>query len=1161
MLRLTMLFFLLGLMQIFATESYSQNNKLSLKLNNIKLESALKSIEDQSDYFFLYNRGLIDIEQTISLDVANQEIGAVLEKLLSGTDISYKIVNRQIILSGNESGLIDAQQTISVSGQVLDSDALPMPGVTVVIKGSTRGTITDADGNYRMADVPGDAILLFSFVGMESKEVPVAGKMVIDVVLKQSTIGIEEVVAIGYGTMKKSDLTGSISQVKPDKLANENPNSVADILRGKPGLSVGFSSDAKGGGSMQIRGQRSVYTDGGHNDPLIVLDGMIFYGELSEINPDDIDQIDILKDASAASVYGAKSANGVIIITTKKGKKGRPKINFTASTGIVTMGANREVYGPDGFIQFYEDWYTAPTYGVNSETGNYEAYQTTFSDKPGYYSSVDNLSNYGVSAEQWRTYTTNGDGSSDKEIFARRLGLKDYTLDNYLSGKTFDWYDHSFRTGVNQDYNVSISGASDNMNYYMSLGYLDNEGLAVGNNYSTVRSNLKVEGKVNKRLTIGANVNFQQRTEGDLAVDWQKQFIENSPFATYRNEAGDLEVHPMGDRSYATGYNYDFDRQYKDLDKGFTVLNTILTAKLTLPFNITYSFNVSPRYQFFHDRYWESASHPDWAGTNGLVNREQSKRFDWSLNNTINWDKIFADKHHFNVTLVQEAEERQYWMDRIEARDITPTDALGYHETENADKDKSSFDSYDSHETADGMLARLFYSYDDRYMVTGSVRRDGYSAFGTSNPRATFYSTALAWTFTNEKFFNWEPMSSGKLRFSWGQNGNRSLSDPYVALANLVSALGTQGYYDSNGIYEQFQVLKADRLANTHLQWEKTSAINLGLDLGFLDNRFTGSIELYKMSTTDMIMNQALPDFTGFSSITSNLGEVQNRGIEITISTHNINNPNFKWDTSFGFSTYKNEIKHLYYTYTTELDAEGNVISVTEDDDTSNGWFIGKPISAIWNYNVTGIWQKGEVDEAAVYGQRPGDPKVENVYTADDGVNGDGTAKPVYNNNDKKFLGQTAPPTHWSIRNDFTFFKSLNFSFNIYSYMGHKSLSTDYLNRLNNKSEIDNNFNSYVREYWTVDNATNKYGRLNASGPTGLTEPGRLFNRNFIRLENIALSYDIPSRISQKLGMEKLKVYGNIRNVAVWAKDWDYWDPETGGLAPRTYTIGFNVVL
>ncbi|SFE47594.1 SusC/RagA family TonB-linked outer membrane protein [Thermophagus xiamenensis] len=1052
-----------------------------------------------------------------------------------------------------------------VSGTIIDERGEPIPGVNIVLKGSSLGTVTDINGHY-VLDISGieNPVLVISFIGYETTEISVGNKDVIDVVLKPTDISLDEVVVVGYGTMRKKDLTGSIVQIRPENVADENPKTVQDILRGTPGLYVGFDASAKGGGSMQIRGQRSVYTAGGHNDPLIILDGMIFYGELSEINPDDIAQIDVLKDASAAAVYGAKSANGVIIVTTKKGKIGKPTINFTSSIGFATMGINREVYGPDEYLQFYEDWFTAPTYGLNSETGKYEAYQTTYEDKPGYYArpSSENLAKYGISLEQWRSYTNNEANASDNEIWARRVGIKDKTLENYLVGKTFDWYDHSFRTGINQDYNVSLSGATDGMNYYMSIGYLLNEGVVVGNDYNAIRSNLKLEGKVTEWLTIGANVNFQNRSDGDLAVNWQGQILENSPYALYKDENGELIAHPMREGGYAQGVNSDFDRQYKDLEKGYTVLNSIFTGKVKLPFNITYSFNASPRFQWFYDRYFESSEHPDWAGTNGLVNREQAKRFDWSLNNTINWDYTFDKKHHVNLTLVQEAEERQYWQDRIEARDIKPSDALGFHETYYGNKDKSSFNSHDSRETADGMLARLFYSFDDRYMITTSVRRDGYSAFGTSNPRATFYSTAFGWTFTKEKFFNWSPMSFGKFRISWGENGNRSLADPYLALANLGAGMGkTQGYVDANGNYVQYRYMSVDRLANPNLRWEKTASWNVGLDFGFLENRVTGTVDYYVMSTKDMIMNQSLPGFSGFGSITTNLGEVENKGFELSINSLNIKNDVLEWQTTLGFSVNKNKIKHLYYVYEDVLDEEGNVIGKKEVDDVNNGWFIGEPISAIWYYRVTGIWQTDEVEEAAKYGQRPGDPKVANNYTIDDKINDDGSTTPVYNDKDREILGQTAPPIHWSLRNDFTFYKNLDFSFNIYSYWGHKSLNGEYLNRLNNQSQIDNNFNAYLRKYWTPDNPTNEYGRLNAQGPAGLDSPLKLYDRSFIRLENISLGYTLSENFVSKYGIKKLKIYGSIRNVAVWAKDWEYWDPETSGVAPRIFTIGLNLTL
>lgn len=1059
-------------------------------------------------------------------------------------------------------------QTKTISGKVTDAKTGEALMAAVVKVQGGEGTSTDANGAFRLR-VPVNAVLVVSYIGYDTQTINVGSKNDFQIKLFENAELLANVVVVGYGTMQKKDLTGAITQIRPDKIADQNPNTVQDILRGTPGVSVGMNPSAKGGGSIQIRGIRSVYTEGGHNDPLLVLDGTIFYGELSEINPDDIEQIDILKDASAAAVYGAKSANGVIIITTKKGKIGKPKINFTSNFARSTMGVARKVFDAEGYMKYRRDWYTAPTYGVNAASGNYEAYQSTFKTQPGYYeTAADAMSKFGVTATQWKAYTTNGN-ASDQEIFGKRLLLQSTALTNFLSGQTFDWYDHSFQTGKNQDYNISASGATDQMNYYMSLGYLSNEGVAKGNEYKAIRGSLKIDGKINKWLDLGANINFQNRTDGDLPVAWQTQVLANAPYASYKDANGNLLVHPMGDAMVNNfGYNYDFNRSYLDLDKGFTVLNTILTAKVKLPFNIKYSFNASPRFQYFHDRYWESASHPDWKGTNGLVNREQAKRFDWSLNNTLSWEQTFAKKHRVNLTLVQEVEKRQYWQDRIEARNILPSDALGYHETVFGDINKSTFNSDDTKETADGLLARLFYAYDDRYMLTTSVRRDGYSAFGASNPRATFFSVAAAWTFTNERFFKWKPMTSGKLRMSWGQNGNRQLEDPYLALANLGRGGGaTAGYLDKSGNLIQYRYLLMDRLANPDLTWEKTEAFNAGIDFGFLDNRITGSFDYYITPTIDMIMERSLPDFTGFPSINTNLGKVENRGFELSLSSQNIRNDAFSWSTTFGVSKYKNTIKHLYYVYDNVLDAQGNITGTQERNDTGNGWFIGQPIGTIWNYRVTGIWQADEAAEASNYGQRPGDPKVANNYTADD-VNG----KAVYNDKDKEHLGQTNPPVMWSLRNDFTY-KKLNFSFNMYSYWGHKSLTGAYLNQDNGTSSVTNLRNTWDKTYWTLENPTDKFARLDAKGPTGLNSPEMLYDRSFIRLENVTLGYSLTGKAITKMGIERLKLFTSIRNVAVWTKDknWEYGDIETfntsreaseiaiSGLAPRIYSFGLNV--
>ncbi|MCW0484556.1 SusC/RagA family TonB-linked outer membrane protein [Gaoshiqia sediminis] len=1158
-MRNTLLILLLSALQTLAGSAYSQTTKLNLEMRNATIREVLLKIEEESNFYFLYNEELIDVSEKVTISVKGESIEHVLSTLFDKSGVKATINDRHIVLTPSPD--FSSQQQRMVSGQITDSSGLPLPGVTIVVKGTTKGTITDADGHYSLSEVSGTATLVFSFVGMKTQEILVENQSTINVEMQEDAIGIGEVVAIGYGTMRKKDLTGSITQIRPDRIANESPQTVQDVLRGTPGLQVGYNASAKGGGTMQIRGQRSIYTDGGHNNPLIILDGMIFYGELSEINPDDISQIDVLKDASAAAVYGAKAASGVILITTKRGKLGKPVISINSNISWRQKSEYRDRFSPEAYLQHRQDWYTKNTYGVNPETDAYEAYQSgIYANQPGFFMRPEQLP-AGVSIDAWRAYTTNDEGESDQSIHAKRLGFEGNALENYLAGRTVDWAKLAFRTGFNQDYNASISGASENANYYLSIGYLKNQGALISDEYEAIRANMKVEAKVTDWFEVGANVNFQDRSDGNIDID-QDYFLRNSPYADYADEMGNPVQYPLSSEYSQRGYNYDFQRQYLELEKGYTVFNSILNAKISLPFNITYSFNASPRFQFFYDRYFMSADLPGSDPKSRGANREQAKRFDWSLNNTINWDYTFNEKHHVVVTLVQEAEERQYWQDRIEARNILPSDALGFHNTKNGSKENSTYSSYDSYETADALLARLFYSYDSRYMVTSSVRRDGYSAFGSSNPYATFPSVALGWTFTNEKFYRWSHvLSSGKMRVSYGKNGNRSLANPYLALANLYEGAGKmQGYINKAGELELMRYLMADRMANPNLQWEKTASWNFGLDFGLFNDRITGSLEYYDMSTHDMIMNQRLPEFTGFSSITTNLGQVDNRGIEISINSVNLNNSNLKWTTSFGFSYNKNEIKHLYYENQDLLDENGNVTGTKEMDDITNHWFIGQPISTIWNYRVTGIWQTDEVEEAKKYGQSPGDPKVANNYTADDIINSDGSVKPVYNDNDKEFLGQTAPPFHWSLRNEFVLWKDLSLSFNIYSYMGHKSLSGNYLNNDDDGGRMAYALqNVPAKEYWTPENPTNEYGRIEAKGPTGAENAQMLYDRSFIRLENISVGYTLPQMWTSKLDIERVKVYGSVRNVANWAKDWEYGDPETGGLSTRVYTLGLNL--
>lgn len=1059
-------------------------------------------------------------------------------------------------------------QQKSVNGVVKDAKGEAVIGANIKdLNNPTNGTITDFDGNFHLV-VSKATKLEISFIGYKTVVVEAVPGKPINVVLQEDTEMIDEVVVVGYGTMRKKDLTGSVVQINPTKIADQNPKSVQDVLRGTPGLQIGYDASAKGSSaSIQLRGQNSLGTNA---SPLIVLDGMAFYGELSEINPDDIAQIDVLKDASSAAIYGAKAAAGVIIITTKKGKTGKPVINVSANVSATNKSDYRDYFDVDDYMRYREDWYMMNyTYGKGADGlyGYYNAVDSKTGElayPKGYFNNPMNMS----ASEQaaWASATgAAGFGPSEGEsmlsLYARRLEMNNSQLvyDNFLAGKTYDWNDATFRTGFNQDYNASISGATDKVNYYLSLGYMDNQGAVRGNDYNAFRSNLKLNANITDWLEVGANVNFQDRSDGDMQVSlgsnyWDNNMLRNSPYASMYDEDGGYEQYPMTGQVTNGGYNYYFDRQYYDLEKGYTVLNTIFNAKIKLPQGLSYQFNIAPRYQWFYDRYFMSAELPNSTPSSRGVNRGHAKYFDWNLNNTITWDREFG-KHHFTLTLVQEAEEHFYWSDNIYARNLDPTDALGFHYTSSANKEQSSFGTYDSHYTAASYLGRLFYSFNDRYMFTGTFRRDGYSGFGANNPWGNFGSVGLGWTFSEESFMDntrsW--LDNAKLRLSWGTNGNREFGDVYSTLANLT--LGSPMVYFNNGASTVVNSLYMSRLAAPNLEWEKTTAYNVGLDFAFFDYRLTGSVDYYFKKTTDMIMSQRLPSFTGFGSIMSNLGEVQNQGFEISLSSKNIQKENFTWDTNVGFSINKNRINHIYYDY----DENG-----VEKDDTSNGWYIRKPIGEIWYYETDGVWQNTPEDiaAAALVGQVPGDIKVKNIYTEDDIIQEDGTRIPVYNDNDKTYQGTTAPPIYWTLRNDFTFLKDFTFSFSIYSYMGHKSLAGYWLNQDNGGSQVTNAYNVPEKEYWTPENPTNEYARLNAVGPnTGLAGGvSKLYNRSFARLSDISLGYTLPQSWTRKFQVDKIRLTVSCNNVCT-ISGWEYGDPETGGLATRTFNFGFNITL
>lgn len=1022
------------------------------------------------------------------------------------------------------SGFMVSAQTSVVKGTVTNDKAEPLSAVTVNLKGTNQSVVTNDQGEYTIAVPNGKGTLVFSYAGFVTIEQEIKGESTFNVTMAPQSAALNTVVVVGYGTARRKDLTGAVSSVKAERMENERPQSLQDILRGNvAGLQVGLNSNAKGSPDMELRGDNSLKTS---SSPLIVLDGVIYPGVLSDINPNDIATIDILKDASSSAIFGARSANGIIQITTKRGEgSGKPTINFNTSIGMAQPTRIQKVYGPEGFINWRSDVITSMN-----------RYNPAVSQKLYIYQNPDNLP-AGVTLDMWR----DGNNGDVTDIFLTRLGLNTLEQKNYKEGKSFDWEDAVYQNGLRQDYNVSLSGRQKAFTYYWSVGYNNNEGVVVGDQFKTLRSRLNFDVKITDWLNMGTNLQFSNRDESNIPATWGDVY-RASPYGSYYKDDGvSLRLSPTDDLVGSKNPLYDRAFQNRLIDF-VTVLGTAY-ANVKLPLGISYQINFSPRMEWYRNFNHRSSQHEEWKAFGGEVVRQNQNIYSWQLDNLFKWSKTIANDHKVDATFLINAEKYQSWFSSLGTQGFSPTDVLGYGNVSAGSSASNVINANDEYSTGDALMGRLFYSFKDRYMLTVSLRRDGYSAFGLENPRAVFPAIALGWVFTDEKFAKNDILTYGKLRASWGENGNREIGR-YDALSNMT--IGKYAYYTLNGQAYQSNTLTVSRMSNSGLKWEKSRAINFGLDFGILNGLLDGSIEVYKMSTLDLLVDRKLPDVVGFTSVTANLGEVENRGLEITLNARVIDHSNFRWRASANVTLNRNKIVHLYGDMVDVLDGNGNKVGEREGDDITNKWFIGESIDRVWGPVVLGVWQTGQESEAAKFNQFPGDFRIK-----------DHDNSGSINQLDYEFQGYTEPRVRWNLRNEFTIFKQLYFSFNIYSYWGHSKV----YNEAKNSNGFPERNNSYVTPYWTPENPTNEYSRIRSSA--GGIDFNVYRNASFIRLDNITLAYSVPTDFLRRITLSNFKVFASIRNTALWAPNWpkNFWDPENAGPTQRIYTFGIDFSL
>ncbi|MDR1171181.1 MAG: SusC/RagA family TonB-linked outer membrane protein [Bacteroidales bacterium] len=1107
-MKYSIFFMLLGILSVSA-ESYAQKTKLSIDVQNGTLYEVVSEIEKQTGFMFFYKSGDIDKDMKVSIRADNMLIADILTDIFKNSGLAYVVDNKHILIAKKSN---PAFQQIEVTGTVTDGSE-PLPGANVVIKGTNTGVVADFNGRFSISVPDKDVVLQFSFVGYAMQEFTVGNQTVINVALKEEASELAEVVVVGYGTVRKRDLTGSIAQIKTEQFSAQQSTNLLDYLNGTTaGFNVSSGTSASGASSMEIRGPASLAAN---NNPLIVLDGVIYNGSINDINPLDIETIDILKDASSAAVYGARAAAGVVIISTKRGKSEKVSVNFSAQVGLSDFTSEIRPFGLDGYLKYREDWL------VRTNPGN----------PAGYYSNPNHLP-AGVDLATWQSYDA-AYPDNPTEAWMHRLKLQEIEKKNYRDDKSYDWYDAGTQTGVRQNYNVGLSGGTEKVKYYWSLGYIDNKGRVKGDEFKAINSRINAEAKVTNFLTMGINAQFGNRDMSAVQISFNNDrgtdIIRMSPLGQPYNTDGTIRWYPHDDSGVGNPF-----RLYDYRDK-FNVEQSLFAntwAEVKLPFGFSYKISYINRLGWGKNYYYDPVDIPSGYTTNGFGQRINTSLYEWQLDNVVSWKKRFG-VHDFYATLLYNAEKLQSWNDTGKAQDFSPNGLLSYHELMSGMS--QSLDNDDKYSTGTAMMGRLNYTLMDRYLLTVSIRRDGYSAFGINHPYAVFPSGALAWSISEEPFFKVSWINTLKARVSYGVNGNRDIG-VYEALAKLgTTKYLSDGQYVS-GVY-------SNTMANSDLRWERTAALNFGVDFAVLENRLSGSLDYYDMSTTDLLLTRQLPEIIGYKTVMSNMGELLNKGFEMTLNSQNIRNGQFTWNSSLVFSLNRNKIKHLYGEMVDVTDASGKVIGRKEADDRENGWFIGQAIDRIWDYEFLGIYQLGEEEAAQSFGKAPGDTKLLDVDK-----NGVSTEE------DKTFQGYTRPRYRIGFRNNFTVFKHFDVSIFLRAQLGNHSAN----GILMHTDHMGDRRNEYDVPYWTPENPMNKYTRLNT-----VNNPGFSIYEScgFVRLQDMTVAYNLLHTLSRKIGMEAFRVYFSAHNLLTFSK-WSGWDTESGNTPmPRIFTLGVNISL
>lgn len=994
-------------------------------------------------------------------------------------------------------------QSITVNGIVKDNSGEGIIGANVLQKGTTNGTVTDLDGNFSLTIPDRNTVLVISFLGYVTQEITVGNQTILNVILKEDTQNLDEVIVIGYGTAKKSDLTGAVTRADMSALEKSPNVNVLQGLKGVvPGLNIGIATKAGDSPTVSIRGRNSI---SGSTEPLVVLDGVIYRGNISDINPSDIESIDVLKDASSTAIYGSQAANGVLMITTKTAKNySKPIFEYNGTFTLQGLINNdMERLDREGFATQIADIMLE-----NSRMGN--------------------------------DLSQRNPNFNPTDFFKDEAVIKGYN-----DGLNTDWWDLlTEKVPYIQNHNVSVRGKTDMNSYFISFGFTDQKNLVINDTYKRYNVRINLDSKITDWLKIGTSSYFNVSNFSGENTSFGNLFSIPACTTPYEDDGVTLKTNPV---TGTINPLLRINNPNKDLRYN---LSGNVYADVTIPWikGLSYRINYANNWTIYH--YY--AFDPYANTLLGQAEKKHTNQNEWTLDNILTYQNRFG-KHSVNATFVYGVEKRTY--EATDAIANTFNDkTLGYNNMGMGQADLNTISSNAWKETSLYNMLRLVYTFNDRYIFTGTIRRDGFSGFSKGNKFGYFPSIAAAWRLSEESFIknNLKWIDNLKLRLSYGTSGNRT-SGRYATMAQMQNMnnfeTSSTGYvFGDGGTAGLMQLMKT--LPNPDLKWESTKSVNIGLDFSVLNGRLFGNYEYYVSNTTDLLYDIEIPNMNGMvtNSVPTNIGKLQNMGHEFSITGIPITNKDFEWIITTNFSINRNKVKTIL-----GIDANGDG---KEDDLIASNIFINQPLNTIYDYNIIGMWQmedylNGIIPNGFTYGTyKIEDRNQDGSYTAE---------------KDRKIIGCEDPLYRFSIQNNFRY-KDFELNIFINSVQGGKD---HYLGQPLADLSIPDHLksNSFMKfDYWTPENPNAKYRQLGFYTASLGESFSPYVSRSFIRLQELSLAYNVPQKFLKKIHVNRAKVFVSASNLLT-ITNWDGWDPEAGqGVTydldgyptMKSYTLGLN---